>query len=57
MARKHDQDPAPDKGKVRIFFAEVEGSNDSIREAIRTMAQAMNRPPNVVQVPTRNCTR
>jgi hypothetical protein len=42
--RNQDPDPSPDKAKVRIFFAEVEGNNDSIKEALKTMVQAMNRP-------------
>lgn len=41
--RNQDPDPSPDKAKVRIFFAEVEGNNDSIKEALKTMVQAMNR--------------
>jgi len=32
-----------DKAKVRVFFAEVEGNNESVQEALKTMVSAMNR--------------
>lgn len=43
---KRNQEPesTPDKAKVRIFFAEVEGSNESVKEAVKAMVQAINRP-------------
>lgn len=45
MAKKTpEQDSTPDKAKVRIFFAEIEGSNESVREAVKAMTQAINRP-------------
>ncbi|MBV7541033.1 hypothetical protein [Acidovorax sp. sic0104] len=45
MAKKPQDSPATtDKAKVRIFFAEIEGSNDSVREAVKSMVQAINRP-------------
>lgn len=37
-----------DKAKVRVFFAEVEGNNDSVQEALKTMVSAMSRPVRVV---------
>jgi hypothetical protein len=37
-----------DKAKVRVFFAEVEGNNDSIQEALKTMVSAMSRPVRVI---------
>ncbi len=37
-----------DKAKVRIVFAELEGSNESVQEALRTMVAAMARPVKVV---------
>lgn len=37
-----------DKAKVRVFFAEVEGNNDSVQEALRTMVSAMSRQIRVV---------
>lgn len=33
-----------DKAKVRVIFAEVEGNNESIQEALKTMVSAMSRP-------------
>ena len=52
MKRGSDNDIPPGEAKVRIFFAEVEGDNDSIKEALRSMAQAMNRPV-IAQAPLR----
>jgi hypothetical protein len=37
-----------DKAKVRVFFAEVEGNNESIQEALQTMVSAMSRPVRVI---------
>ncbi|MCB1806448.1 MAG: hypothetical protein KDJ99_15265 [Candidatus Competibacteraceae bacterium] len=37
-----------DKAKVRVFFAEVEGNNESVQEALKTMVSAMSRPVRVV---------
>jgi hypothetical protein len=37
-----------DKAKVRVFFAEVEGNNESIQEALKTMVSAMSRPVRVI---------
>lgn len=37
-----------DKAKVRVFFAEVEGNNDSVQEALKTMVSAMSRPVRLV---------
>lgn len=39
---------ATDKAKVRVFFAEVEGNNESVQEALRTMVSAMSRPVRVI---------
>jgi hypothetical protein len=49
MARRNNE-PATgaDKAKVRVFFAEVEGNNDSVQEALRTMVSAMSRPVRVI---------
>ena len=45
MARRNNEPvSAMDKAKVRVFFAEVEGNNDSVQEALKTMVSAMNRP-------------
>jgi len=32
-----------DKARVRVFFGEIEGDNESIREGFRSIAQAVNR--------------
>lgn len=37
-----------DKAKVRVFFAEVEGNNESIQEALKTMVSAMSRPVRLI---------
>jgi hypothetical protein len=37
-----------DKAKVRVVFAEVEGNNESIQEALKTMVSAMSRPVRVI---------
>jgi hypothetical protein len=37
-----------DNAKVRVFFAEVEGDNESVKEALKTMVSAMSRPVRVV---------
>ena len=37
-----------DKAKVRVFFAELEGNNESVQEALRTMVSAMSRPVRVI---------
>jgi hypothetical protein len=41
--RSSDHDSGPDKGKIRIFFAEVEGNNESLQDALKTVVAAMNR--------------
>src|SRR4051812_44634090 len=43
MAKRGSDDGAPEKGKIRIFFAEVEGNNQSLQEALKTVVSAMNR--------------
>ena len=37
-----------DKAKVRVFFAEVEGNNESVQVALKTMLSAMSRPVRVI---------
>jgi hypothetical protein len=32
-----------DKARVRVFFGEIEGDNESIRDGLRSIAQAVNR--------------
>lgn len=32
-----------DKAKVRVFFAEIEGDNETIRDGLRSIAEAVNR--------------
>jgi hypothetical protein len=41
--RGNDQGADSDKGKIRIFFAEVEGNNESLQHALKTVVAAMNR--------------
>jgi|SRR5581483_1853978 len=52
--RNSEQDTGAEKAKVRVFFAEVEGSNDSVREALKTMVAAMNRPVQMIPARTSN---
>lgn len=49
MARRNSE-PATgtDKAKVRVFFAEVEGNNESVQEALKTMVSAMSRPVKII---------
>ena len=45
MARRNNEPfSGADRAKVRVFFAEVEGNNESIQEALKTMVLAMSRP-------------
>jgi hypothetical protein len=44
VAKRSVEEVAQEKGKIRIFFAEVEGSNQSLQEALKTVTAAMNRP-------------
>src|SRR5260370_11608038 len=59
MARRNNEPlSGADKAKVRVFFAEVEGNNESVREALKTMLSAMSRPLRVIskQQPNGNAT-
>jgi hypothetical protein len=46
--RNNEPTSAPEKAKVRVLFAEVEGNNQSVQEALRSMVSAMNRPVRVI---------
>jgi hypothetical protein len=46
--RGSEQTFSVDKAKVRVFFAELEGNNESVQEALRTMVSAMSRPVRVI---------
>lgn len=46
--RSIESNTSSDKAKVRVFFAEVEGNNDSIQEALKTMVSAMSRPVRII---------
>lgn len=49
MAKKvSDTTFGSDKAKVRVFFAELEGSNESVQEAMKTMVAAMTRPVRII---------
>lgn len=52
MARRGNDPATEDKAKVRVLFAEVEGNNESVQEALRTMVSAMSQPVRVIQVKT-----
>src|SRR5271166_4993005 len=48
VRRNNEPTSGADKAKVRVFFAEVEGNNDSVQEALKTMLSAMSRPVRVI---------
>jgi hypothetical protein len=49
MAKRNNEPiSGTNKAKVRVFFAEVEGNNESVQEALRTMVSAMSRPVRVI---------
>ena len=49
MAKRNNEPVfGADKAKVRVFFAEVEGNNESVKEALKTMLSAMNRSARVI---------
>jgi hypothetical protein len=55
MAKRNNEPTSgADKAKVRVFFAEVEGNNESVQEALRTMVSAMSRPVRVVSEQSAN---
>jgi hypothetical protein len=52
MAKRNNEPTSiADKAKVRVFFAEVEGNNESVQEALRTMVSAMSRPVRLIPEP------
>jgi hypothetical protein len=48
MAKRSSDPGSGDKAKVRVLSAEVEGNNESVQEALRTMVAAMSRPVRVI---------
>ncbi len=51
MAKRNNEPiSGADKAKVRVFYAEVEGNNESVQDALKTMLAAMNRPSQPVRV-------
>ena len=49
MARgTKDQDRGSDRTKVRVFYAEVDGSNQSVQEMMRALTTAMGRSPQIM---------
>src|SRR3984893_14633807 len=50
MAKRLNGSGSEDKSKVRVLHAEVEGNNETVQEALRTMVSAMSRPVRVVQL-------
>jgi hypothetical protein len=53
MAKRSNEDAGEDKGKIRLLYAEVEGNNQSLQDALKTMVTAMNRPVQLVTAPSR----
>ena len=54
VRRNNEPISGVDKAKVRVFFAEVEGNNESVQEALKTMVSAMSRPLRVISEPKAN---
>jgi hypothetical protein len=49
MAKRNNEPTSgANRAKVRVFFAEVEGNNESVQEALKTMVSAMSRPVRVI---------
>jgi hypothetical protein len=48
MAKKPQEVIGTDKGKIRLIYAEVEGNNQSLQDALKSMVAAMTRPFQVV---------
>jgi hypothetical protein len=48
VRRNNEATSGADKAKIRVFFAEVEGNNESVQEALKTMLSAMSRPVRVI---------
>lgn len=49
MAKRNSEPlSGPDRAKVRVLFAEVEGNNESVQEALKTMVSAMSRQVRVI---------
>ena len=46
--RSNEPTPGSDKAKVRVFFAELEGNNESVQEALKTMVSAMSCPVRII---------
>jgi hypothetical protein len=46
--RSNEPISGADRAKVRVIFAEVEGNNESVQEALRTMVSAMSRPVRII---------
>jgi hypothetical protein len=46
--RSNEPISGADKAKVRVFYAELEGNNESVQEALKTMVSAMSRPVRVI---------
>jgi hypothetical protein len=48
MARgNNDREQGTEKGKIRVFFAEVEGSNQTLQDVLRTVSHMLPRPVEV----------
>lgn len=45
--RVNEQNVGPDKGGMRILYVELNGSNASLQEGLRTLVAAMNKPMQV----------
>jgi hypothetical protein len=48
VRRNNEPTSGAEKAKIRVFFAEVEGNNESVQEALKTMLSAMSRPVRVI---------
>ena len=48
VKRNNEQASGTEKAKVRVLFAEVEGNNQSVQEALKSLVSAMSRPVRVI---------
>jgi hypothetical protein len=53
MPKRGNDGVGADKGKIRLLYAEVEGNNQSLQDALKTMVTAMNRPVQLITAASR----
>ncbi|HEX3655159.1 MAG TPA: hypothetical protein VHV55_05110 [Pirellulales bacterium] len=51
--RTHEHEQSSDRSKIRVFYAEVDGSSQSVQDLMRTLTAAIGRPAQTVLLPPR----